>query len=368
MNKHEIKIPRLLIKTILLLLIFNFAFPIFSSISWDNLSLYNRIFPGRERLPFGETPELAYNTTLNDLDAMLASHIVAGEMNEAIDIFVIGDSSVWGTLLKNEDTITHRLQEKINSPDNFNNRKINIYNLGYPTTSVLKDLVILDKAMSYEPDVVIWFVTLNSLVKDAHLDAPIVMNNPEVFNQVVFKYDLPMDELPETSYIQKTFLNQRRNIYDRIHLQLLGAMWTATGIDQYIPEEYTRAARDLEADDTYQSVPRDGLTSDYLDLAIIESFVAHNPKVEVLVVNEPILISDGANSDIRYNYYYPRWAYDQYRAVLADRFLENGIKYIDLWDIIPEPLFTNSAIHYNNEGVAILVDALLPYIEKEVLD
>lgn len=368
MNKHEINIPRLVIKTILLLLIFNFVFPIFSFISWDNLSLYNCIFPGRERLPFGETPELAYNTTLNNLDAMLASHIVAGEMDEAIEIFVIGDSSVWGTLLKNEDTITHRLQEKFKSLDNFNNRQINIYNLGYPTTSVLKDLVIMDKAMSFEPDVVIWFVTLNSLVKDAHLDAPIVMNNPEVFNQVVFKYDLSMDEIPETSYIQKTFLNQRRNIFDRIHLQLLGAIWTATGIDQYIPEDYTRAARDLEADDTYQSVPRDGLTSNYLDLSIIESFIAQNPQVDVLVVNEPILISNGANSNIRYNYYYPRWAYDQYRSVLADRFSENGIKYIDLWDIIPEPLFTNSAIHYNDEGVAILVDVLLPYIEKEVLD
>ena len=38
----------------------------------------------------------------------------------------------------------------------------------------------------------------------------------------------------------------------------------------------------------------------------------------MLLVNEPMLISNGANSEIRYNFFYPRWAYDEYRSMLAE--------------------------------------------------
>jgi hypothetical protein len=40
--------------------------------------------------------------------------------------------------------------------------------------------------------------------------------------------------------------------------------------------------------------------------------------VPVLLINEPMFISSGQNSDLRYNSFYPRWAYDQYRAMLAE--------------------------------------------------
>ncbi len=45
--------------------------------------------------------------------------------------------------------------------------------------------------------------------------------------------------------------------------------------------------------------------------------LAQSNELPVLLVNEPILISNGENSDIRYNFYYPRWAYDAYRSELA---------------------------------------------------
>jgi len=249
------RILRILLKTILVLLLFNFTFPVLDAIPLKTFSVYNSIFPGRLRLPFGETPELAYNLTLNDWDAMLASHIVsAGKSTEGSSVFIIGDSSVWGTLLPNEETLASQLQQMIHDDGTVSSNSIHVYNLGYPTTSVLKDLVILDQAMRYQPDVVIWFVTLNSLIKDSHLDAPILTNNPERTNTVIAKYQLRIEPLETPSYWEKTFLNQRRNIYDRIHLQLLAPMWASTGIDQYIPEEYTPAARDLEADASYADI------------------------------------------------------------------------------------------------------------------
>jgi hypothetical protein len=70
----------------------------------------------------------------------------------------------------------------------------------------------------------------------------------------------------------------------------------------------------------------------------------------MLLVNEPMLISDGANSNIRYNFFYPRWAYDEYRSMLAKQAQARNWQYLDLWDLVPAEEFTNSAIHLTPAG------------------
>jgi hypothetical protein len=366
MQKPITNVWRVIGKTCLVLLIINFAFPLLSFLHFPSVSLYNHLYPGRQRLPFGENPSLSYNLTLNDIDAMLASHVVANsDPGAGYSIFVIGDSSIWGTLLENRDTVPAQLQNAVNAGKQTN-APVRVYNLGYPTSSVLKDLVLLDEAMQYQPDMVIWFVTLNSLIKNSYQEAPIVLNNPEKTNAVIERYGLDTELLPERTYWEKTFLEQRRDIYDRIRLQVLGSMWAATRIDQYIPEEYTPAARDLEADDSYQYLEGHTLSENDLDLSVITSFIAQNPSVRVIVVNEPILISSGANSDLRYDLYYPRWTYDTYRALISAKFEEIEIQYIDLWDVVPETLFTNSAIHYDAQGVDIVTEKLYSFIMKDI--
>jgi hypothetical protein len=57
--------------------LFNFAFVLVDLDSLGRISLYNRLFPGRERFPFGETRE-AYNLSLYNVEAMFASHVLAG--------------------------------------------------------------------------------------------------------------------------------------------------------------------------------------------------------------------------------------------------------------------------------------------------
>jgi len=366
MHESTINPWHILWKTIVILLIVNFAFPLISFIQFPEISFYNSVFPGRQRLPFGENSELAYNLTLNDLDAMIASHVVtASDAESEYSIFIIGDSSIWGTLLENNATVSTKLQNHFDTTTNAENNPIHVYNLGYPTSSTLKDLVILDKVLEYKPDMVIWFVTLNSLGKDSYQEAPILLNNPEATNAVISKYELDIPFLPEQSYWDKTFINQRRDIYDRIHLQMVAPMWASTGIDQYIPDEYTPAARDLEADDSYGYIEGHSIAGTDLDLSVISNFISENSNVQVLVVNEPILISSGLNSDIRYNLYYPRWIYDDYRELLSTKFEELEIKYIDLWDAVPEPFFTNSAIHYDEQGVDIVVEQIYSFIKKD---
>jgi lysophospholipase L1-like esterase len=76
------------------------------------------------------------------------------------------------------------------------------------------------------------------------------------------------------------------------------------------------------------------------------------------------LISNGANSDLRYNFYYPRWAYDDYREILDAFSADQGLDFLDYWDLIPESEFTNTAIHATPRGVSLLAADLADQIQS----
>jgi hypothetical protein len=76
----------------------------------------------------------------------------------------------------------------------------------------------------------------------------------------------------------------------------------------------------------------------------------------VTFVNEPILVSQGKNSDLRYNFFYPRWAYDQYRQQLSSLAQSSGWEYLDLWNLVDQAEFTNSAIHLTPAGEKLLAE------------
>ncbi len=68
-----------------------------------------------------------------------------------------------------------------------------VYNLGYPVMSLSKDLLILSQAMRYEPDLIIWLVTLESFPYDKQLFPPLIQNNPERMRRLITDYDLNLD-------------------------------------------------------------------------------------------------------------------------------------------------------------------------------
>jgi hypothetical protein len=69
-----------------------------------------------------------------------------------------------------------------------------------------------------------------------------------------------------------------------------------------------------------------------------------------------MFVSQGKNSDIRYNFYYPRWAYDDYRRLLAAESSANGWHSLDVWDSVDNTEFTNSAVHLTPKGAAQFAD------------
>jgi hypothetical protein len=361
-TQPRIRLVPLLLKASLFFITCNATFLFLRELPVGNISLYNSVFPGRERFPFGET-RASYNLSLFNLDAMFASHVLTGAKKtpEEYRVLLIGDSSVWGTLLTPGQTLAGQLNE---SAIPACGKTVRAYNLGYPTISLTKDLMILDQAKQYQPDMVIWLTTLEALPRDKQLISPIVANNADRVQTLITKYQLPLNEndpaLVKSSALQQTLVSQRRAIADLLRLQIYGALWASTGIDQIYPEDYERAQTDLEASDDFH-----GLTSLEGELAFDVLDAGMSIVSNTILVNEPMLISDGLNSDIRYNFFYPRWAYDEYRQQLAEQAAERNWRYLDLWDLVPANEFTNSAIHLTPAGETLLANTIAEAIQTE---
>jgi hypothetical protein len=63
-----------------------------------------------------------------------------------------------------------------------------------------------------------------------------------------------------------------------------------------------------------------------------------------------MFISTGVNSELRYNSFYPRWAYDQYRDLLNAQVQAKGWHYLDMWNAIAPEEFTDTPVHLTPQG------------------
>lgn len=361
---QEIKPLNILTKGLILFIIFNLVFAVWQP-KLGQFSLYNAVFPGRERLPFGENPKQSYNLSLFDLDAMFASHVISGDAkaDNEYRVIVIGDSSVWGTLLKPEETIAGQLNAANLSTCGKN---VHAYNLGYPTISLTKDVMLLSYGMKYEPDLVIWMTTLEAFPVEKQTASPLAANNEETLRSLANNYQLKIEagnSVVQKSFWENTIIGNRRALADLIRLQIYGVMWASTGVDQIYPTDYEHAQTDFEADDSFHDFKPSTLDENQLALNALKTGFRVAGDTPMILVNEPMLISAGTNSDIRYNFFYPRWAYDDYREMMNTLTQQNNWPYADMWNVIPAKEFTNSAIHLTPTGEKMLAENLAPYID-----
>ncbi|MBP1692500.1 MAG: hypothetical protein H6Q37_383, partial [Chloroflexi bacterium] len=127
----------ILIKTVILFILVNMIFAFFYPLPvLGKVSAYNHLFPGRQRLPYSDSPQKSYNLSLFNLEAMFASHELSGKAKspDEFRVIFIGDSATWGFLLPNDQTLT----TKINAADLqlSDGRRVRAYNLGYPVMSL----------------------------------------------------------------------------------------------------------------------------------------------------------------------------------------------------------------------------------------
>ena len=358
-----------LLKTLILFVILNLVFLWTDPLSTlGRISGYNSVFPGRKRLPFGEDSERSYNISILQLEAMLASHELSDKDKPEDDfrVLLVGDSSIWGFLLYPDQTISGQINE-LNLVTN-EGRRVRTYNLGYPTMSATKDLLFLDMGLQFEPDLILWFVTLESLPYNKQLTSPVLQHNQDIMRNLIERNGLSLDPEDEAfivpTLMESTLVGQRRALADLMRLQFFGVMWAATGIDHFIPETLDRPSSDQPADATFQDYEQGRMSRDEIGFEILEAGIRAAGKVPLILINEPIFLARGDNSEIRYNSFYPRWAYDQYREWMLELAEHEGWNYVDLWDEVPPDEFTDSAIHYSAVGVARVVDRVRVILDE----
>ena len=361
-------IGRIFLKAAVLFVALNLLFAACRPLeSLGNLSLYNSILPGRLRLPYGERPAEDFNLTLSNLPAMSAAHVWnRPAADDEFRVLLLGDSGIWGWFLPNEHTLAGQLNEmKLTAADG---RRIVVYNLGYPIMSLTKDMVILDEMLAgSRPDLILWPVTLQSFYRPRQLDHPLLYENPNRVRELIEQYDLGLDlsdsRFVDRSFVQESIIGRRRELADLLRLQAWGVAWAATGLDQAIPEEITLRKSDFEPDDSWLDItePRT-LTDNDLAFDVLVGGSSRAGTIPLIIINEPMFIGDGLNSDVRYNTFYPRWAYDQYRQMLEETAIANNWNYIDLWNAIPPEEFTDTPVHLTRRGNQLFAALLRDYL------
>ncbi len=347
------------LKTVVLFVALNLIYALLNPLATvSRFTFYNLVFPGRERLPFAENPEDAYSISLHRIEGIFASHIIRSEEKAADEfrVVLLGDSSVWGWLLDTDETLSACLNSS--EYHTADGRRVRVYNLGYPVTSVMKDILIMEEALQYEPDAVVWLTTLQALYKDEQLRHPIMQNNPDRARDLIQRYDLDLDTsaLPdEPSFWERTIVGQRRELADLLRHQVYGLAWWATGVDHVNPKFYEARIENLQGGENIPTRPNieiRGYLGRWLSFDVIDAGVqmAAADGVPVLIINQPSFETDGLYSDLRYNDLYPKWAYNQFVELFEDKAIVNGWHYRDSWQDVPDELFTDYPLHYTADA------------------
>ena len=206
--KSEIHPLRIVVKALLLFVLVNVVYALMEP-SISRFSAHNLLFPGRVRLPFGDGLD-PYIVMIDNVDAMVATHAISKPKAETeYRVVLIGDSSVWGETLSPQDSIS----EQWNALNNqCRDRVVKVYNLGYPHPSVIKDLIILEEAVEHDPDLIIWFTTLNTLIP-RRISTFLAANRDDAL-RLLDEYDLTFIEKEvllkmEPTFYERTLMGQR---------------------------------------------------------------------------------------------------------------------------------------------------------------
>jgi lysophospholipase L1-like esterase len=351
---------RLLVKGVLLFLIFEIALYSLAP-NPGIINFYAPLDLERERFPISTRDPIDAALDVGNLDAMIASHIVSRpKAPDEFRVLVLGDSAVWGLQLTPNQTLPAQLNA-LNLT--CGNKKVTTYNLSFPRSSSTKDLMILDKVLQYQPDMIIWLITWYTLMPKTRVDHVLVTQNPDEFYKLGRRFDFLPKDYQRMSILDE-ILNQQRAMFRVARYELYPMIQLATGIDQ-IPGPPEILPAGLTSDTTFEGLKPPTLRKSQVSLDQVQDFYQLAGTTPVLLINEPMLIVSGVpNSDVRYNSYYPRWVYDLYRQYLNEAALQNGWDYLDLWNMFPPSYFADTPLHLTPDGEWQLAKALAPSIQK----
>jgi len=323
------------------------------------LNVYAWLQLKRERLPNSTHPPEDSAQQVGNLDAMFAAHIVSAPAPpREYRLFLFGDSAVWGMDLAPGET----LSGQINALGlKCAGRSVRAYNLSFPFSSATKDLMLLDRAMPYHPDKILWLITLHTLIPSARTNHFLIGMNPAEYAQLGQRFGfVPPGSGSEDLPTQID--DENSALFHILKFQLYGAINLATGIEQ-IPAPPEQLPTQLSSNPNYYGLNPPLLNASSLSIDQVRDFLTLASGVPVMLINQPIkVMTNVRNSDIYYDVYYPRWIYDQYRHYMTADAAQSHWNYLDLWNALPAVYFTDTPLHLNPAGELLLARQIAPGI------
>ena len=327
----------------------------------SRLNVYNTPAMRRQRFPTSTVAPEDAGLDIDNLDAMFASNIVSEpKAPNEYRVFVLGDSAVWGMRLTPVQTLPGQMDAL---GLKCGNKNVYAYNLSFPAPSATKDLMILDKAMKYQPDEIVWLITWYTLIPRMRTDHWLIGYNLDEYYKLAHRFHfLPNNDVSLSLVMQMT--DQNRTLFHILRYQLYSLINIATGLDQ-IPGPPQRKPAHLSIDPTFERMEPPKLYLRDVSLDQVIDFYQIAGSVPVILVNEPTkVLTDVPNSNIYYNIFYPRWVYDQYRQYMNKTAMENHWDYLDLWNIFPPSDYTDTPLHLNPQAETKLAKMIAPYLIK----
>ena len=365
-----IKPLRVLAATLILFLLSNLCFAL-ANPSTGHLALFNDMLPGFDRFPeLRAQADASGVSIMTDFDILFPLHIISSreKPKDEFRIVMVGDSSVWGTLLRLEQTMTGQINSaQLQSCDN---RRVVAYNLGLGGKSALRDLLMISELVNNDqPDLIIWSFTMNTFSeadKSNEVFANANYGRTRALEEITGYHFLDDTTPPrESSWVDRTIYGRREELNLLYQLSWLRLKSLSIGTDDFkvLDEDDRVQDRKVGKKDDYEGLRAGDNALALLDARFLLSAVKIAKGVPIIYLNEPMYtITD---NPVRYNASYPHWAYDQYRSRLGDLSREYSWTYLDLWDLVPPSEFSNSLEHRTVEGETLVTRELIPAIISE---
>jgi lysophospholipase L1-like esterase len=371
--KNDVHPLRVLLKAIFLFVVVNVVFALINP-PVGKITLFNYLVPGRLRFPYEQESAfyfVGFNAPIyEDYDAMFGAHVISRRKPaDEFRLLLLGDSATWGVSVQANEMLSAQINRlQIETCDG---RRVRAYNLAYPFSSITRDLLILDKAMEYKPDMVFWLITLSTL-QPKTVETQFIAPHWQQYLRLASTYKLRSSHfshpIQEPTLWEKTIIGQRKRLKNIVFTQALGILWGATGIDNHEglepegPPPNTAVGDNLDYEGR---LPGEwSATSESLMLEALSAGYRVAGDVPVVVINEPIFVAQGENHLVRYNEFYPRWVFDDYRGFLREWMTQQNYKWLDFWNAVPPEEFSDQYFHRNSTGERRFAELLAREIKK----
>lgn len=302
------------------------------------------------------------------LPLLLRQHEVCWREAERADeqrVFVVGNSGIFGFPHPVEKSVAGRLNVRFaerEPPAHF-------FNLGMEYTFSLKEALILRRAAAYEPDLVIYGLTLddlNTLVPllyapsgrfmrtNARDVGTLAVQEPPGLADPFARYDDYLrKKAPPALWSELRSAGSFLRVAAKVHAQQLLARAGVLGDAEPLPPG--RRTDDYDCAKIAETFERRfGGWQEWNVVAYVD-WIRQQTGSEVLIVNWPIAREP---RDRCYNARYTRASLLEFNRWLERETGRHGIPYVDLHDLLPAQSFLDS-IHPNINGQKKIADALV---------